>query len=54
VCQVSIVGKSEFSRRSQSYKSGGCKNSGNKKTKTKGSTAGSPLLVTFLAKQKSD
>jgi hypothetical protein len=52
--QVSIEGESEFSRRNWFYKSGGSRNSGDKKTKTKGSAAGSPFLVTFLAKQKSD
>jgi hypothetical protein len=54
VCQVSIVGKSEFSLRSRFYKSGGSENSGDKKTKQKSGAAGWPFLVTFLAKQKSD
>jgi hypothetical protein len=35
VCQISIEGKSEFSRRSLFYKSGGSNNSGDKKTKQK-------------------
>jgi hypothetical protein len=47
--QTSIEGKSEFSRR-PIYN----RNSSDKKTKTKSSAAGSPFLVTFLAKQKSD
>jgi hypothetical protein len=47
--QISIEGKSEFSRRPI-----GSRNSGDKKTKTKGSAAGSPFLVTFLVKQKSE
>jgi hypothetical protein len=49
VCQISIEGSSEFSRRPI-----GSENSGDKKTKTKSGAAGSPFLVTFLAKQKSD
>jgi hypothetical protein len=49
VLQISIEDKSEFSRRPI-----GSRNSGDKKTKTKSSAAGSPFLVTFLAKQKSD
>jgi hypothetical protein len=52
--QISIESQSEFSRRGRLYKSGGSENSGDKKTKTKSSAAGSPFLVTFLAKQKSD
>jgi hypothetical protein len=54
VLQISIEGKSEFSRRNRFYKSSGSRNSGDKKTKTKSSAAGSPFLVTFLAKQKSE
>jgi hypothetical protein len=54
VLQNSIEGKSEFSSRCRSYKSSGSENSGDKKTKTKGGAAGSPFLVTFLAKQKSE
>jgi hypothetical protein len=47
--QISIEGKSEFSRRPI-----GSKNSGDKKAKQKAARRGSPFLVTFLAKQKSD
>jgi hypothetical protein len=54
VLQISIEGESEFSRRSLFYKSGGSENSGDKKTKQKAARRGSPFLVTFLAKQKSD
>jgi hypothetical protein len=43
------VGKSEFSRRPIPNR-----NISDKKTKTKSGAAGSPFLVTFLAKQKSD
>jgi hypothetical protein len=46
---LSIDGESEFSRRPIHNR-----NSSDKKTKTKSSAAGSPFLVTFLAKQKSD
>jgi hypothetical protein len=49
VLQVSNEGKSEFSRRPI-----GSENSGDKKTKQKAARRGSPFLVTFLAKQKSD
>jgi hypothetical protein len=49
VVEISIEGESEFSRRPI-----GSRNSGDKKQKQKSSAAGSPFLVTFLAKQKSD
>jgi hypothetical protein len=49
VLQISFVGASEFSRHPI-----GSKNSGDKKTKQKTARRGSPFLVTFLAKQKSD
>jgi hypothetical protein len=49
VYQTSIEGESEFSRRPIHNE-----NISDKKTKTKSSAAGSPFLVTFLAKQKSD
>jgi hypothetical protein len=49
VTQISIEGESEFSRRPI-----GSNNSGDKKTKQKVARRGSPFLVTFLAKQKSD
>jgi hypothetical protein len=53
--EISIEGESEFSRRSRFYKSGHNKNiSDNKTKKQKSSAVGSPFLVTFLAKQKSD
>jgi hypothetical protein len=47
--KISIERESEFSRRPVHNK-----NISDKKAKTKGSAAGSPFLVTFLAKQKSD
>jgi hypothetical protein len=47
--QISIECESEFSRRPI-----GSRNSGDKKIKTKSGAEGSPFLVTFLAKQKSD
>jgi hypothetical protein len=48
--QISDEGKSEFSRRPI-----GSENSGDTKPKKqKSGAAGSPFLVTFLAKQKSD
>jgi hypothetical protein len=47
--QISIKGNSEFSRRPIPNI-----NISDKKTKTKSSAAGSPFLVIFLAKQKSD
>jgi hypothetical protein len=49
VRQISIEGSSEFSRRPIHNI-----NISDKKTKTKSGAAGSPFLVTFLAKQKSD
>jgi hypothetical protein len=49
VPQISIAGASEFSRRPIDSE-----NSGDKKTKQKVARRGSPFLVTFLAKQKSD
>jgi hypothetical protein len=45
--QLSIEGESEFSRRP-------IHNGNSSDKKTKNSAAGSPFLVTFLAKQKSD
>jgi hypothetical protein len=49
VCQVSIEGESDFSCRALANK-----NNGNKKEKQKNSKVGSPFLLTFLAKQKSE
>jgi hypothetical protein len=50
VCSISIEGDSEFSRRPIYNRN----ISDNKTKKQKSSAAGSPFLVTFLAKQKSD
>jgi tRNA A37 threonylcarbamoyladenosine biosynthesis protein TsaE len=52
--QISIKGESEFSRRTCSFKLVTTKISATKKQKQKSSAAGSPFLVNFLAKQKSD
>jgi hypothetical protein len=52
--QISIEGESEFSRRSRFYKAATTEISATTNPKTKGSAAGSPFLVTVLAKQKSE
>jgi hypothetical protein len=52
--QISIEGESEFSRRSLFYKTAAADIAAAKKTKTKSGAAGSPFLLTFLAKQKSE
>jgi hypothetical protein len=52
VMQISIEGESEFSRRSLFYKSGGSKNSGDKKTKRKNGAAGFAFFGYFFGEAK--
>jgi hypothetical protein len=52
VCQISNGSDSEFSRRNRFYKSGGSRNSGDKKTKIKKRRCGFAFFGYFFGEAK--